>query len=45
MGVGRLERSSQEDEILADFATEFGSYCQLDLFGIEKYLLPNQAKH
>ena len=25
----------QDDGILADFATEFGSYCQFDLFGIE----------
>ena len=45
MGVDRLERSSQEDEILADFATEFGSYCQGDWLDIEKSLLPNQAKH
>ena len=45
MGVGRFERSSQEDEILADFATEFGSYCHGDWLDIEKSLLPNQAKH
>ena len=45
MGVGRLERSSQEDEILADFATEFGSYCHGDWLDIEKSLLPNHAKH
>ena len=25
----------QDDGILEDFATEFGSYCQFDLFGIE----------
>merc|ERR1719445_713864 len=30
-----LERTIQDDGILADFATEFGSYCQFDLFGIE----------
>ena len=25
----------QDDGILCDFATEYGSYCQFDLFGIE----------
>ena len=33
--MGHLERTIQDDGILADFATEFGSYCQFDLFGIE----------
>jgi len=30
-----LERTIQDHEKLSEFASEFGSYCQFDLFGIE----------
>ena len=33
--MGHLERTIQDTGTLAEFATEFGSYCQFDLFGIE----------
>ena len=33
--MGHLERTIQDQEMLADFATEFKTYCQFDLFGIE----------
>jgi len=33
--MGHLERTIQDPGTLAEFATEFGSYCQFDLFGIE----------
>jgi len=33
--MGHLERTIQDPGTLAEFAKEFGSYCQFDLFGIE----------
>ena len=33
--MGHLERTIQDPGSLTEFATEFGSYCQFDLFGIE----------
>ena len=33
--MGHLERTIQNPGTLAEFAREFGSYCQFDLFGIE----------
>ena len=33
--MGHLERTIQDPGTLTEFATEFGSYCQFDLFGIE----------
>ena len=33
--MGHLERTIQDTGTLAEFAMEFGSYCQFDLFGIE----------
>ena len=33
--MGHLERTIQDPGTLAEFAQEFGSYCQFDLFGIE----------
>ena len=33
--MGHLERTIQDPNTLAEFATEFGSFCQFDLFGIE----------
>ncbi len=33
--MGHLERTIQDHGQLADFAKEFGSFCQFDLFGIE----------
>ena len=33
--MSHLERTIQDPQVLAEFATEFGCFCQFDLFGIE----------